>query len=76
VGRGLITDEVVEVSVLERNRRIAWATLVGLISYYAGQGAANAIQRFGLYAAVAVVIVIVVGWITARRVRRRAEARL
>ena len=55
---------------------IVWATLVGLIAYYAGQGAANAIQRFGLYAAVAVVIVIVVGWITARRVRRRAEARL
>src|SRR5258705_5973174 len=39
---------------------IAWATLVRLISYYAGQGAANAIQRFGLYSADSVVIVILV----------------
>ncbi|TML09536.1 MAG: hypothetical protein E6G38_05690 [Actinobacteria bacterium] len=29
---------------------IAWATAVGLTSYYAGQAAASAIQRYGLYA--------------------------
>lgn len=30
---------------------IAWATLVGLIAYYVGKSAADAISRYGLYAA-------------------------
>jgi membrane protein DedA with SNARE-associated domain len=30
---------------------ICWATLVGLVSYYAGGAAADAIQRYGIYAA-------------------------
>jgi membrane protein DedA with SNARE-associated domain len=30
---------------------ICWATLVGLVSYYAGNAAADAIQRYGIYAA-------------------------
>jgi membrane protein DedA with SNARE-associated domain len=55
---------------------IAWATTVALIAYYAGQAAAGAIQRYGLYAAAALAFTIAVGWITFRRVRRRAEARL
>jgi membrane protein DedA with SNARE-associated domain len=55
---------------------IVWATAVGLISYYSGQAAANAIQRYGLYAAGAVAIAIVVGWIVIRRAGRRAEERL
>jgi membrane protein DedA with SNARE-associated domain len=33
---------------------ICWATLVGLVSYYAGGAAADAIQRYGIYAAVVV----------------------
>src|SRR6266550_1357488 len=45
---------------------IVWATAVGLTSYYAGQAAANAIQRYGLYAGAAVVVVIIVGWLGAR----------
>jgi membrane protein DedA with SNARE-associated domain len=55
---------------------IAWATAVGLIAYYSGQAAANAIQRYGLYAAAAVAVAIAFGWITIRRTRRRAEEQL
>jgi len=55
---------------------IVWATAVGLTSYYAGQAAANAIQRYGLYAAVAVIVVVVVGWFGLRYARGRVERRL
>ncbi len=55
---------------------IAWATAVGLIAYYSGRAAADAIQRYGLYAAAAVAVAIALGWITIRRARRRAEERL
>jgi membrane protein DedA with SNARE-associated domain len=51
---------------------IAWATLVGLIAYYAGRAAADAIQRYGLYAGGAVVVALALGWL----VLRRAEGRL
>jgi membrane protein DedA with SNARE-associated domain len=33
---------------------ICWATLVGLVAYYAGGAAADAIQRYGIYAAVVI----------------------
>jgi membrane protein DedA with SNARE-associated domain len=55
---------------------IAWATAVGLIAYYSGRAAADAIQRYGLYAAAAVAVAIALGWITIRRARRRAEEQL
>src|SRR5947199_3617299 len=55
---------------------IAWATAVGLIAYYSGKAAADAIQRYGLYAAAAVALAIALGWVTIRRARRRAEERL
>ncbi len=42
---------------------IVWATGVGLISYYSGQAAADAIQRYGVYAAVLVVAVGLLAWI-------------
>jgi membrane protein DedA with SNARE-associated domain len=38
---------------------ILWATLVGLVAYYAGEAAANAIQTYGLYAAGAIALVTV-----------------
>jgi membrane protein DedA with SNARE-associated domain len=50
---------------------IAWATGVGLIAYYSGQAAASAIQRYGLYAAAAIVVVVALGWIAARYVKQR-----
>ena len=55
---------------------IAWATAVGLVAYYAGRAAADAIQRYGLYAAAAVAVALALGWLLVRRARRRAEARL
>jgi membrane protein DedA with SNARE-associated domain len=55
---------------------IVWATSVGLIAYYAGQAAATAIQRYGLYAGVAVVVVLIVGWLGVRYTRGRVEKRL
>src|SRR3954447_20741751 len=45
---------------------IVWATAVGLIAYYAGQAAASAIQRYGLYAGAAIVVAVVAGWLVVR----------
>jgi len=55
---------------------IAWATAVGLTAYYAGHTAADAIQRYGLYAGAAVVVVVIVGWLGVRYARGRVETRL
>jgi membrane-associated protein len=55
---------------------IAWATAVGLTSYYAGQAAASAIQRYGLYAGAAVVVALIVGWLGLRYARGRVEKQL
>src|SRR5436190_2084029 len=55
---------------------IAWATAVGLTSYYAGQAAASAIQRYGLYAGAAVAVVVIAGWLGVRYARGRVERRL
>jgi membrane protein DedA with SNARE-associated domain len=40
---------------------ICWALLVGLVSYYAGQAAADAISHYGLIAGVALVVLAVAG---------------
>jgi membrane protein DedA with SNARE-associated domain len=50
---------------------IAWATAVGLIAYYAGRAAADAIQRYGLYAGGAVVVALALGWLALRRTEGR-----
>jgi membrane protein DedA with SNARE-associated domain len=55
---------------------IAWATTVGLIAYYGGKAAADAIQRYGAYAAVVIVVVLILGWLFLRYGRRRIERRL
>ncbi|MDX6548793.1 MAG: hypothetical protein QOG33_2343 [Gaiellales bacterium] len=55
---------------------IIWATGVGLIAYYAGQSAADAIQRYGLYAAVAVAVATVAGVLLFHFGRKRFESRL
>ncbi|MGD1055951.1 MAG: DedA family protein [Solirubrobacteraceae bacterium] len=46
---------------------ISWATVVGLIAYLLGQSASNAIETFGIYGLVAVVVAIVGGLILHRR---------
>ena len=38
---------------------ILWATLVGLVAYYSGEAAASAIQTYGLYAAGAIVVLVI-----------------
>jgi membrane protein DedA with SNARE-associated domain len=55
---------------------IVWATTVGLASYYGGRAVADAIQRYGLYAAGVVVVGLVIGWFVLRRVKHRVEDRL
>jgi membrane protein DedA with SNARE-associated domain len=55
---------------------IGWATAVGLTSYYGGQAAADGIQRYGLYAAAVVLVVLVAGWFGVRYARGRVEDRL
>jgi membrane protein DedA with SNARE-associated domain len=39
---------------------IVWATAVGIVAYYAGRAAADAINRYGLYAGIAVVVLVLV----------------
>jgi membrane protein DedA with SNARE-associated domain len=55
---------------------IAWATAVGLTAYYAGEAAAGAIQRYGLYAGAAVAVVVIAGWLGVRYARGRVEKQL
>ena len=50
---------------------IVWAVLVGLVAYYAGQAAADAIARYGLIGGVAMAVLIVVGAVIFHFVRRR-----
>jgi len=50
---------------------IAWATLVGLVSYYLGDAAAKAIGRYGLFAAGGAVVLAVIGYFVVRWIERR-----
>jgi membrane protein DedA with SNARE-associated domain len=52
---------------------IVWATGVGLLAYYAGGAAADAIQRYGLFAAVGVIVVLIGVWLVLRKAERRFE---
>ena len=55
---------------------IVWATAVGLTSYYLGQAVAQTIQRYGLFAAAALVALIAIGFLAVHLGRRRIEERL
>lgn len=55
---------------------IAWATAVALIAYYLGRAVITEIERYGLYAAAAVVGIGAVGLVTFWRIRTRIESRL
>jgi membrane protein DedA with SNARE-associated domain len=50
---------------------IAWAALVGIVAYEAGRAAADAIGRYGLYAAIVIAVAAVVGFFGFRLWRRR-----
>jgi len=55
---------------------IAWATAVGLVAYYAGKAAADAIQRYGIFAAAGVAALLLIGWLALHIGKRYFEARL
>jgi membrane protein DedA with SNARE-associated domain len=55
---------------------ICWAVAVGLVAYYAGHAAADAIQRYGIYAAVAIAVVVVVGFFFTHAGKKWLEKRL
>jgi membrane protein DedA with SNARE-associated domain len=50
---------------------ICWAVLVALVAYYAGHAAADAIGRYGLYGAGAIVVLAVAAFVGFRYWRRR-----
>lgn len=55
---------------------VVWATVVGLVAFYSGKAAADAITRYGIFAAAAVAAIVVVGLLAAHVARRRIEDRL
>jgi membrane protein DedA with SNARE-associated domain len=55
---------------------IAWATAVGLVAYYGGKAAGNAISRYGIYAGVTVTVLTVLGVVAVHFGRRRLERKL
>lgn len=55
---------------------IVWAAGYGLAAYFLGDAARHAIERYGLFAAAAIVALVVLGALGAHVVRRRLEAKL
>jgi len=52
---------------------IGWATGVGLLAYFLGHSASNAVQAFGLYALAALLIAVAVAILAHRQHRRRVD---
>ena len=50
---------------------IVWAVGVATLAWYAGRAVADAIERYGLYAVVALIVVAAVGWFVMRKLRSR-----
>jgi len=55
---------------------ICWATLVGLVAYYAGNAAADAIQRYGIYAAAVIAAAVLVFFLITHFGKKWLENRL
>jgi membrane protein DedA with SNARE-associated domain len=53
---------------------ICWATAIGLLAYFLGSAAGNAIQTFGLFGLFAVLVVLVGLFVAHRRHSRAAAA--
>ena len=52
---------------------IVWATGVSLLAYYFGKAAADAVATYGVYAAVAIVVLVVIAFVVMRVVKKRVE---
>jgi membrane protein DedA with SNARE-associated domain len=52
---------------------ICWATAIGLIAYFLGRSAGNAIQAFGLYGLAAAILALIGVYTLHRRARRARE---
>jgi len=55
---------------------IAWATLVGLVAYYGGQSAADAIARYGIYAFGVIAGILILFFLVTHFGKRRIERKL
>jgi membrane protein DedA with SNARE-associated domain len=55
---------------------IVWATAFGLAAFYGGKAVADAIARYGLFAAAGVVVLLVLAWIVFHFGKRRLEKSL
>jgi membrane protein DedA with SNARE-associated domain len=53
---------------------IAWASLVAVIAYEFGHAAADAIERYGLFAVIGIVVIAVVAFISLKISRRRKRS--
>ncbi len=54
---------------------VTWGLTFGLVGYFAGQAAADAITQFGIYAFIALAVLAVVGYVLLRRRERSAAGR-
>jgi membrane protein DedA with SNARE-associated domain len=50
---------------------IVWATLVGLVAYYVGHAAADAIGRYGLWAGAGIVVALALVWLAVHLWKKR-----
>ena len=55
---------------------IVWATLVGLVAYYGGRSAADAIARYGIYAFGVIALLLILFFLVTHFGKRRLERRL
>jgi membrane protein DedA with SNARE-associated domain len=55
---------------------ICWATAVGLVAYYSGHAAADAVQRYGIYAAGGIALALVIAWFATHTGKKWLERRL
>jgi membrane-associated protein len=52
---------------------VCWATAIGLLAYFLGNAAGNAVSTFGIFGLVAVLIALIGGFVAHRRHRRGTE---
>ena len=55
---------------------IVWAVTVALVAFYGGKAAADAIARYGAFAAAGIVAVLLIGWAVVHFGKRRLEEKL